>query len=282
MIKYFKFRNSFLFLFVLFLLIFVAGCKSKKTISSTRTLEKKSHNEVITDILGAELKYKTISTKGSIELKMGDSGKKATTVFKIIKDNAIQASVRPILGVEAMVITFTPDSIIILDRFNKKFVAENFKESALMANFDFNFYNLQALLTNKLFLPGQQDVTEKDYQKFSISATSDVYMLKTKDKGGLSYNFAVDASNRIASTLIYSETKNITLQWSYTDFISGNNTVYPTTMDAKADIAKKTLNVGINYSKLEIDGDVQIDKSIPKKYKQVEFLDLIGAYIKVK
>ncbi|WP_108820972.1 DUF4292 domain-containing protein [Dysgonomonas sp. Marseille-P4361] len=275
-------RNIITLFSIIFLIFTVSSCGSKKTVTTGGVLEKKSSTKIINDALHSELKYSTLTTKGSIEFKIGDSSKKSTTVFKIIKDSIMQASVRPMLGMEAFRISFTPDSIIVLDRLKKQYIAESIKDSKLMANFDFNYYNLQALFTNQLFTPGKQNVSKSDYEKYNISATDDVYMLQTKDKGNLLYNFAIDASNRIISTLIYNDKKNVTLQWSYGEFIKEGSAMYPTTMNAQVDIAKKRLDIGITYNKLDIDKDLSIDTSVPAKYTKVDFSDFIGTYIKKK
>lgn len=269
--------------FVISTLFFISSCKSKKTITAEGTLEKKSHTQIINDALSSEISYRTISTKGSIEIKAGSSSQKVPAVFKIVKDSILQASIRiPILGGEAMRVTFTPDSIIIIDRLKKQYVAERFSDSKVITDFDFNFYNLQALFTNKLFIPGNREIGEKDFEKYNISSANNVYLLKTKGKGNLSYNFAVDASNHVASTLIYNDKQNITLQWSYNDFVNDNSLIYPTRMEAKVDISKKRLDVNINYDKLEINKSFNIDNSISTRYTKVEFSDLISAYIKKK
>lgn len=269
--------------FVISTLFFISSCKSKKTITAEGTLEKKSHTQIINDALSSEISYRTISTKGSIEIKVGSSSQKVPAVFKMVKDSILQASIRiPILGGEAMRVTFTPDSIIIIDRLKKQYVAERFSDSKVITDFDFNFYNLQALFTNKLFIPGNREIGEKDFEKYNISSANNVYLLKTKGKGNLSYNFAVDASNHVASTLIYNDKQNITLQWSYNDFVNDNSLIYPTRMEAKVDISKKRLDVNINYDKLEINKSFNIDNSISTRYTKVEFSDLISAYIKKK
>lgn len=276
------YRNITTLVLLISSLIFITGCKSKKTIASSSTLESKSNKEVVNDVLNKELKFNTIYAKGNVEFKTGGSSKEFSTIFKIIKDDVLQASVRPFLGVEALSLTLTPDSIVILDRLNKNYVAESINNPEIITNFDFNFYNLQALLTNKLFIPGQKSLSEKDYDQFKITSTPELYMLQTKDKSDLLYSFAVDASDRIASTLIYSERKNITLQWSYNDFINDNNQIYPTSIETKVDIAKRRIDLNISYDKLEIDKQFKIETSIPSRYKKVSFMELVGSYMKMK
>lgn len=284
MMKLHKTNKTLSFLFLTSIILILSGCKSKKIIETgTGELEKKSHEKVINDVITKEIEYKTISAKGSIEFNMGSKSRKLNTVYKLVKDEALQASVRiPIIGGEAMRITMTPDSIIIVDRLNKQYVAESFKNSQLASNFDFNFYNLQSLFTNKIFVPGAQEVNKKNYDKFRVIASNDAYMLQAKDKGDLLYTFAVDASDHLISTLIFNEKKKVTLQWTYSDFIQDKSLIYPTRIQANVDISKKRFDLEIAYNKLELDQDVNIDYSVSSRYQRVDFTELMGTYIKTK
>lgn len=281
MIEVNRLNKILLALAIVFSVLLFNGCKSKRIVSSGNAeLENKTHTKVIDDVLNTEIQYNSIYSKGSISL---NGSMKLPAVYKLIKDSILQASVRiPFIGGEAMRMTITPDSIIIIDRRNKQYVAEDFRNSALAKSFDFNFYNLQALFTNKLFLPGKKNVAKSEYNKMDISATQTIYMLQTKDKNNMKYTFAVDASNHIISTLIYNGSKNITLEWTYSDFIEDVGRTYPTSIMAKADIAKKRLNLGFVFDKLEIDKDFDIDNSVSSKYKKVSILELIETYIKLK
>lgn len=133
-------------LFIISALFAGNSCKSKKIITTGGTLEEKSHNRIIEDALFSEVKFKTLTTKGNVEFKAGNSSQKVPAVFKMVKDSILQVSIRiPILGGEVMRLTITPDSIFMVDRMKKQYIAERFKDSKAIAGFDFNFHNLQAL-----------------------------------------------------------------------------------------------------------------------------------------
>ncbi len=276
-----QYKNIATVLFVMFSLLLVSGCKSKKTLATGGELAKKTHKEVVADVLKTELNFKTITSKGNIELKSGSSSKKVSATFKIIKDSVLQVSLRG-FGIEVMRMDLTPERIVIIDRWKKQYFSESFKDSEFLKQLDFNFYNLQALFTNKLFIPGKQEVEYNDYNNFVVNVANDLYMLQTKGRGSLSYNFAVDATDHIVSTLIHNEKQNLSLQWSYTDFIKDNELTYPTVMQAKIEVVKKRADIVISYNKLDIDKDFSVDTSIPAKYTKVSFTDLLGSYLKLK
>lgn len=271
-----------IYIAIVILAIFtLSGCKSKKTIESSGPLASKNQEQLIDDVLANQIQYKTISTKGSLEFKTGSSSTKLNTNYTIIKDQVLQASVKmPILATEAMRLIFTPDSVIIIDRLNRQYVAENITQFKSLMQFD--FYNLQSLLTNSLFIPGEKEITRDNYKEFGQSVSNEAYILQTKEGNNVSYSFAIDANDRIISTLIYSKKNNATIQWTYRDFVSDNQQIYPQTMEAQLVLAKNRADIGITYSKLEFDKDVTIDKTISSKYKKVGIKELLGSYMKLK
>lgn len=266
---------------IIFSVLVISSCKSKKVtlIDSEGVLRSKTHNEVINDILSHELDYKTLTTKGSVSVK----GKKLTTVFKLVKDEILQASVRiPIIGAEAMRIDITPEKIVLIDRLEGRYAEIGIKDNEMSDLAAFNFYNLQALLTNQLFLAGEHHVSKTDYERFEIKASDNKYLLQTKDRNNIEYLFSVNPSERIVSTLVNSPSRGVSLLWNYDQFVEDGTFVYPTDMTANIAIKDKKISVGISYADLDVNTDFSVDTSISSKYKKVELIELIGSYMKMK
>ena len=97
-----------------------------------------------------------------------------------MKYSVCQISVQPFLGIELFRAVISTDSIKLIDRVNKRYVAENYEQIKGQTRLEFNFYNLQALFTNQLFLPGQQTVTAKQFNKFRLNQDGDYAQLQTK------------------------------------------------------------------------------------------------------
>lgn len=263
------------------LILMLGGCKSKKmsVLDTSGYLKSKSHNEVLNDVLTSELNYKTITTKGKVYVK----GKGYNAVFKLVKDEFMQVSIRaPFINIEAVRVNISPDKVVIIDRLMGRSYAElDMKGTGMNLMIAFNFYNLQALLTNQLFLAGNKNVSKADYGSFKMSVDDNKFILETKDKNKLLYNFAVDASDRIVSTAVTNSNKDMSLLWEYSDFVQDQDYIYPTKMTASINAKKKKTQLGISYDKLEINTEFEIDKSIPTKYKKVELTDLIKAFAKM-
>lgn len=261
------------------------ACKSKKQAVDTDGYTKKwDEKRAIDDILDNEFDFRSISTKGNLELKVGDSGRRIGANYKIIKDSIMQVSVRvPILG-EAFRLDLTPDKIVIIDRLKGQYASERFADSKALKSVDLNYYNLQSLLTNSLFVPGKKEVERSDYSKFKININDNMLMLQAAGKPDLMYSFAVDASEKIISLLVTKKSLDNTLQFTYSDFVKhDNNQFYPTVLVGSVNMGKKNLTLAISYSEFDVDNkNMTVDTSIPKKYREVSFSELLEQYTKLK
>lgn len=251
-----------------------SSCRSTKTIGSAGELTSKDKTELVSDVLNNNIDYKTISGKINLEFKSGKKSQKVGAQVKMIKDEVIQISVRPsflIFGAEVFRITITPESIVIIDRLNKKYTSEDIK--SIQEKVHFNFYNMQALLTNSIFVPEQKTVSNKDTEKFSVSKTKDVYMLGLVNNK-TTYNFAVDAADRVVSTLIFDQNKN-TIQWTYDKFTQSGSYIYPTQMLAQVEVKDKRIDIGLELPSLDFNQEVNIDQSISNSYQKVPLAEIL-------
>lgn len=263
---------------VLFIVLGMSACGPKKnSITVDGVIVEKTLPQLVADVQAKGLDFTTINGKAKFELTHVSSGKslKVSAVVKIKKDEIIQISFRALFGYEVAVVSLTPDAFYLVDRYNKQYAVEDISEFA-KSNSTFNYYNLQSMLTDGLFLPGEEEILPAHYNKFDLSVASNMYLLKVKDDSKTLYNFAVDGNDRIASVLIYNPDK-FTLQWSYKDFIESDGFIYPTTMLANLDAKGNRLDIKIGYDKLDINKELEVNipEPDPQKYKKVTATDII-------
>lgn len=263
---------SYFTIIIVTLLLGLSSCRSgKNAIGTSGELSSKNRSDLFDDILSKGLDYKTISGKVTLEIKSGKNSQKIGAQVKIIKDEVIQLSIRPFLGMEVFRATITPDSVLVVDRMSKKYTAEDI--NSMQEKMHFNFYNLQALFTNSIFIPSEKSVSKKDLGRFSVTQAKDVYMLGVVNNK-TTYNFAVDASDRVVSTLIFDQNKN-TIQWSYSDFVKDNGYIYPTQMLAKVEVKDRRMDIGFNFPSLDFNKNLDIDYSVSTKYQKVSLSEIL-------
>ncbi len=277
-------KNTYKFFLFVGLLVSLQACKSSKALVTTEgAAVNKAHEQLIEDILTAETNYKTISGKISLEMIGGksSSGMKVNSQLKIVRDDIVQLSIRaPFINTEVFRLDITPDSIFVIDRISKRYAVEDLSRLQKEKNIQFNYSNMQSLFTNALFMPGKRQVSKADYTGYDIKLNSGKYNLVTKDKSGMFYDFTVDSSDRITSTNISGANKDYTLEWIYSDFVKDAGNIYPSKMNAKINVGKKTVTLVMSYSGLDIDKDLKVDKNLPSSYQRVSVMDIIKNYIK--
>lgn len=260
------------------LLGMLGGCKSSEKAGPAKEAAALSPKRLFEEIQARELPYHTFSARLNVDLIFPEKEMSSRVELKMVKDSAIWLSVQPFLGIEVFRAELTVDSVKILDRLNKRYVAENYERLRGQTPIEFNFYNLQALFTNRLFLPGRQTVTPKQYNRFKWKQEGSTTEIKAKDSMGLFYTFQADGEGKILSTDVSDPDDRYALDWTYADFRITGNRPFPVRMDVN--ILKNGQTEGgakLYFSRIRTNEPVRIDFSIPSKYKRITFAQIIKA-----
>jgi len=277
-----KRKNKFI-AWVLFsgIAILLSSCKTSRQAQQI-ALTKQTMEERVEMILNQALPYTTFSGNLRFGIQPGMNRGNVTTdaQLKIIKDQMIQLSLRvPILGTEAARINISPEQVIIIDRINKMYFAESMENLKKRFPFDFDFYSLQALFTNQLFIAGKQELIPDDYASFGYREDEFSATLSQKDSRGIIYDFTSDYSHRILKTEVYNNSKNVDMNWDYSDFgRTSNNRLFPMKMNVTLIILKELVSMSLNFSNVDIDTSFELKADIPPKYKPID-LDQIVKFI---
>lgn len=264
--------------FLLLMTTCLFSCKSQQLsyVSETSTVKNLSKQKIIQNVLDKELKYQTLTTKAKVNV----GGKESAAILKIIKDSLIQISFRPKLGVEAARLDITPQRIVLINRINKKYIAIS-KNELQDIYILFNFYNLQSMLTNQLFLAGELNSDSSEYfRKLKMETFADSYLLHYQNKDKVFYNFTINANYKIKQIEIAKinankkkDKNNFTIESIYRQFVEDEyQNIYPTQINIKLQCDDIRNNLNISYKYWEINKELSIDLKIPKNYKKIEEL----------
>lgn len=271
-------KNKFLSVILLITsLCLIYSCKSPKetTSGSLISLTEQSKNERINSLLLQGLNYKTISAPLRFTIKPGNESKSNTldAQLRIIKDEAILLSLRiPFIGTEAAKILITPEQMLIVDRINKQYFIESMDKLQNAAPFDFDYYSLQALFTNHLFIAGKSLIAKNDFNTFKLQEDKYFVYINNKDSQGINYDFVSDYTNRILKTQMYKNKEQVNMTWEYRDFaLTSNKRLFPMKMDMELIIPNDIIQMGFSFSKVDIDSDFNIETNVPTKYNQITF-----------
>ncbi len=265
---------------LLILFIGMYACKStKQIIQAESALEHKANSELFKDIIYKELKFTTFSSKLNMTISTGTKTISSKGNLRIINNEAIQISVQPLFGIEMFRLYVEPDYLIVLDRMNKRYVKESFDDLKDKSPIGFNFYSLQSLFTNSLFIPEQSTVSTNDFRKFKYSETSDNYYLSASDKkSNIDYSFSINGNDQITLTQLFLPKKEYSLQWNYNQFTLMKDSFFPLEMKVVASTQKNKLNTSFSLSDINLDTSMNLETSIPNSYTKMELSEVLKIF----
>ena len=267
------------YLIALLLLVFVGiySCKPKERIVQAETeLEDKTNLNLFEDVLTKELKYTTFSSKMSMSFSTGRRVLNSKATLRIVRDEGIQLSLQPFFGLEMFRLYVQPDCILILDRMNKRYVQESIDDIKKQFPVGFDFYTLQSLFTNALFIPEQSNISTNDYKNFKYSKSSDNYLLSARDKkSNIDYSFCVNGNDQITLAQMYMLNKDYSLDWVYDEFVLTGNLFFPHKMQVLATTEKRKIDTSMSLSSISLNEPLSLDSSIPSSYAKVDLNEVI-------
>lgn len=268
---------------MILVILFLPGCKSTKKVGTVEAGSSKSHSEFFTQMTEQAFQYQTLSARLNVDLNLPGNNLSSRVDLKMVKDSAFQLSVQPFLGIEIFRAEISVDSVKIIDRMNKRYVADNYANLKGQTPIEFNFYNLQALFTNQLFLPGQRQIEPKQFNRFKLEQDGPAAEIRVKDAMGLLYTFMADGEEKILSTHIAEPSDRYALQWDYTDFRLAEGQPFPMKMDVQV-LDKGVSKGGITFyfSRIQTNVPVNMDFSIPAKYNRMTLDQILKSLTNIK
>lgn len=256
--------------------LLLSGCKSSKQIATVGIGEAKSQQDFFDAMNEQAFQFSTLSARLNAEITTPSQTLSSRVDLKMIKDSAFQLSVIPMLGIEIFRIEFSRDSVKVMDRLNKRYVAEGYDAMKGSLPVDFNFYNLQALFTNRIFLPGAQELTPKQYARFKLSQTGSKQLAVTRDAMDLTYTFAADGEEKLLSLHVTDKDNQYNLYWDYSDFRIVEKQIFPMLMQVRVvSNNRQTGKADLSVNRIERDVPVNLEFSIPSKYKRITFAQIV-------
>ncbi|RYY36670.1 MAG: DUF4292 domain-containing protein [Sphingobacteriaceae bacterium] len=250
-------------LLAVIVLFIAAGCKSKKQVVANRTgagVKATNNNAARLETIRAkQLNYNTFSAKAKTELNIGDDSKDVTLNFRIQRDKKIWVSVTAILGVEVARALITPDSILIVNKFQGLYMKKPFNFIHKYASKQIDYNTLQSLLVGNAIPKLLNDSTE-----FTTAATN-TNLSGTLD--GLLYKLILGPDLRVTQTSLSSQALQQSLQVTNNVFIQADNRTVPSQIDIASVVKKQKIQVNLRYNKIEFDRQLDYPFSIPASYQ---------------
>lgn len=251
--------------FLAFSMLFF-GCKTTKRVATTPSGLPKITTTALLDSVNAN-SFELISAK----LSVNHSTEKGTQSFgarvRVKKDSVIWVSITPALGIEAVRVVATPDSIKMLNRLNSKYFVESFDKTKELLQLEITYPMLQSVLLGE-FVPVYNE------SEYVLKPLVDLYTLVAGEKATGKGNIETPIEQRtefdpsiwrVKRTVLKNRSQNEQILAEYTDFQLIGSKIFPATMRFRTQ-GKENVAVDLSWSKIEEKTTLRFPFNVPSKY----------------
>ncbi len=244
-------------------MIAAAGCKSKKQVVVNRngnaTKTSSDAEARLASIRSRQLSFNTFSAKAKTNLDINGKANDVTLNIRINRDKKIWVSVTAILGVEVARALITPDSLLIVNKFDGVYLRKPFNYIHKFASRQVDYNTLQALLVGNAIPKLLNDST-----KFVVTTPN---MNASGVLDDLIYKLILGPDLRVTQTSLSNQQAQQSLQVTNNEFIKADERVVPSQIDIASVVKKQKIQVNLRYNKVEFDKQIDFPFSIPERYK---------------
>lgn len=226
---------------------------------------------------------KFVTSKLKFTVEVGQQKVGLTGNLKMKRDDVIRLQLMAFGFVEAGRLEFTKDYVLIMDRINKQYLKLPYNYVDFLRESGINFYTLQALFWNELFMPGQPTLTEEGRKKFSATLGGEDVVISYDADTKLTCSWLANDKTgviKMANILYKDRFKgNSQLNWDYLDFKTLNKKVFPTSMNVTLTTLEKDIRLGITLSYLGNDENWETRTVVSDKYREVSVDEILRRFM---
>lgn len=256
----------------------MSSCVLKKMLTQEADTEDFSESSYLQRVISNAPVFNDFSAKMRLTLSYGKENISVGGSLKMKKDEVIQLSIVAIGIVEAARIELTPHRLLVLDRMGRRYVEVKYDDLPFLRQSKLDFYTIQSLFWNELFLPGVKHVEKEDLHHYKVTP-GDTYVTLTAEEGKrLSYSFLTTLTNGwLEETRIHANVtkeNHYQMNWRYADFLTMDGQQFPASMNLVLQGADKPMEATFTFSRCETQMEYS-PLSIPNRYKKVEVSDIL-------
>ena len=221
--------------------------------------------------------WQCLQTGGNIALQGGNNFS-SSIQMRMVRDEAIYISLRPLLGIEVGKIVITGDSLYAVDKVHKRYIAE--KVSILTSGIPVTVSDVQNIFLGRPFIIGKGTLKASDKPIVNVTRQGNTIVL-TPDVHykGYGYSFTFDKSCRITSFDITKDGSTApTYQVKYGDVKSTDAGNIAHDIDVDASVQNKKMAFSLDYKNIDWKSSVDIDRSIPSGYSRMSASSLFSLF----
>jgi hypothetical protein len=276
-------HTKYLFQLPLYLLAFsliFTSCKHQQKTLATKpkcNVDFRSAKWLTEKLNANEFRFNTLDGKLSVESTVDSNSNSFTASLRIKKDSLIWISISKV-GIEAVRVLITKDSVKFVDRINSQYFKGDFTYLSKVLGSPLDFEILQALFV------GNSVSFYDDDERLKGGVSDCQYLLGTIRKRKLkkvmergkelkdpSQNIYLSSDNfKILRILFYDFDANRSFDATYSEFVPIDSTqLFPTKLKFTIK-AQKSIAINMQYLRQKINEDITFSFKIPDNYEEIK------------
>ncbi len=285
-----KGRGKSIFLIIAVTTIVFSSCKTTRDFT-VEELRPMSVNRIIRRVERAAPDYLNYESK-RIAVVYNDSGERNSFSAQLVldKDKEMLLTIRK-LNIPLGRGLLTPDSIIVVNYFDRNFIRDEISASSQLFGFNFDFEILQAILTADVSrfvdseLVDKNLVSEVDMGMYRVNSQFSKridkavaegnerrlsrYMQRMDDSEFINYSVWIDPRDYVIKKIILHNIKlNETVTVLYSDYEKIGRSLFPQTISFSLNGEKQNINVDMGLSRTTVNKSQGFTINIPEQYEQ--------------
>ncbi len=260
----------------LFMLLLVS-CKSGKMALRDGNMLRLTGEEQLEAVIMNTPVFDSFSSQLRIGLPSKKSDLTLNGTLRMQHEKLIRISLLlPVLRTEVARIEISPESILVIDRMNKRYASVPVAELREVLHTEVDFRMLQSLFSNAIFLPGRESLSRKDYSSFQAEPHGRDSVRLSRKSREFVYSFLTSQeTNRLVSSAIETHSSAYRIQWEYRDFVPVGVTTFPSEMTVFVGKAEAPERITLALSRLSVDRQTLSPTAIPGRYEQIRLSDIL-------
>lgn len=264
----------------------------KQTTAPTQSSVQKQKLQFVQKVSDQSLYQKNLVSDLSFTLNTGSRNISVPGILHMRRDEVIRIQLLiPLIRSEVGRIEFTKDYVLFIDRMHKQYVKASYNDVSFLKDNGINFYSLQALFWNQLFIPGQQRVGESQLSMFSVdlAAVQANNVPVTLLDGKMAYKWLAESASgliNMAEAKYTSANHGVsTLKWNYGNFQNFGAKKFPVyhevTIQTQATKQQRTIKAVFELNGLSDNADWESFTTPSSRYQKVGVDEILEKLMKL-
>lgn len=265
------------FIIIIVATVTLSACHTTKKVTekpisaiNTKTEVKVAYtSNVVKELQDNQPTFKTANiSKMSIDIRFKERDYHVAGACQMVGDSAIHFSIMPALGFELFKLELTPDNVIVIDKFNRRYYQQSYDFFKTSFGVDLSYNDIQSLISNQLFLLGKSSYTSDDFRWKENNPS--LYTL-TSSSGNVLQEVVVDSSQlkNVVQTIFKTINGNNKFSTSYSNLQKTGEVTFPMQLQMYAEqggIKKASFNFDIE--KITFNEPLKLKPTNLSKYTQ--------------